>query len=156
MSQIQTRFKLSHRQALISVIPEAKKQNMGVVAGSPLQQGWLARRFDAEIENPPAWLSPPRRDQLKALYAYLDESGMPITDLAIRWVISNEDIDTTLMGARSVQEVEMNVAAVEAGPLPDEVLARLDEIAAMVPFRPFSEPFGCQLANPGYRGPGNP
>ena len=34
------------------------------------------------------------------------------------------------------------MAAVEKGPLPADVLARIDEIAAMVPFRPFEEPFG--------------
>ena len=64
------------------------------------------------------------------------------------------DIDTVLMGARSVSEVEQNVAAANKGPLPAEILHRLDEIAAMVPFRPFEEPFGCSLGNKDYRGPG--
>ncbi|MCE5237664.1 aldo/keto reductase [bacterium] len=146
-------YSLLWREAAIAVIPEAVKQNMGVVCGSPLQQGWLAKRFDEQVNNkPPAWLSPPRRAQFQALYALLDDLQMPITDLAIRWVISNPDVDTTLMGARSVAEVEMNVAAVEAGPLPADIMARLEEIGAMVPFRPFNEPFGCGFY--GYRGPG--
>ena len=146
-------YSLLWREAAIAVIPEAVKQNMGVVCGSPLQQGWLAKRFDEQVNNkPPAWLSPPRRQQFQALYALLDDLQMPITDLAIRWVISNPDVDTTLMGARSVAEVEMNVAAVEAGPLPADVMARLEELGAMVPFRPFNEPFGCGFY--GYRGPG--
>ncbi|MEN6305431.1 MAG: aldo/keto reductase, partial [Armatimonadia bacterium] len=58
----------------------------------------------------------------------------------------------TLMGARSVQEVEMNIAAVEQGPLPSDIMSRLEEIGAMVPFRPFNEPFGCGFN--GYKGPG--
>ncbi len=147
-------YSLLWREAAIAVIPEAVKQGMGLVIGSPLQQGWLARRFDERLADPPAWLSPPRREQLLALYAFVDEVGMPLTDLAIRWVISDPRIHTTLMGARSAQEVEMNVAAVEAGPLPQDVMRRLAGIGDMVPFRPFNEPFGCQLANPGYRGPG--
>jgi aryl-alcohol dehydrogenase-like predicted oxidoreductase len=142
------------REAAIAVIPEAVKQGMGIIAGSPLQQGWLSRRFEAEIADPPAWLSPPRREQFRALYALLDELGMPLTDLAIRWVISDSRVDTTLMGARSAQEVEMNVAAVEAGPLPSDVMQQLAEIGDMVPFRPFNEPFGCAFLNPEYRGPG--
>jgi len=146
-------YSLLWREAAIAVIPEAVKQNMGVICGSPLQQGWLSRRFDEQVnDKPPAWLSPPRRAQFQALYALLDDLQMPITDLAIRWVISNPDVDTTLMGARSVAEVEMNVAAVEAGPLPADVMARLEEIGAMVPFRPFNEPFGCGFY--GWRGPG--
>lgn len=146
-------YSLLWREAALAVIPEAVKQNMGIVIGSPLQQGWLARRFDEQVnDQPPAWLSPPRRAQFQALYALLDDLQMPITDLAIRWVISNPDISTTLMGARSVAEVEMNVAAVEAGPLPAEVMARLEEIGAMVPFRPYNEPFGCGFN--GWKGPG--
>lgn len=147
-------YSLLWREAAIAVIPEAVKQGMGIIAGSPLQQGWLSRRFEAEIAKPPAWLSPPRREQFRALYTLLDELDMPLTDLAIRWVISDPRVDTTLMGARSVQEVEMNVAAVEAGPLPADVMQRLEEIGAMVPFRPYTEPFGCAFLNPDYRGPG--
>lgn len=145
-------YSLLWREAAIAVIPEAVRQNMGLIMGSPLQQGWLARRFDEEVERGPAWLSPPRREQFRALYALLDDLDMPITDLAIRWVISNPDVDTVLMGARSVQEVEMNVAAVEAGPLSEDVMARLEDIGAMVPFRPFGEPFGCAFGRD-YRGP---
>jgi hypothetical protein len=57
------------------------------------------------------------------------------------------------MGARSEREVEQNVASIEKGPLPADVLARLDEIAAMVPFRPFEEPFGLPFGRT-YYGPG--
>ena len=78
---------------------------------------------------------------------------MPITDVAIRWVTSDPNVDTVLMGARSVEEVEMNVAAVNAGPLPGDVMQRLAEIGRMVPFRPFTEPFGCPFESD-YRGPG--
>ncbi len=147
-------YSLLWREASIAVIPEAVRQNMGLIIGSPLQQGWLARRFDEEVGSGAKWLSPSRREQFRALYGLLDELGMPITDLAIRWVISNPDVDTVLMGARSAQEVEMNVAAVNAGPLPDAVMARLEEIGAMVPFRPSDEPFGCGFGR-GYRGPGH-
>ena len=147
-------YSLLWREAGIAVIPEAKRQNMGIVIGSPLQQGALARRHDDQVNGGAPWLSPPRRAQYQALYAYLDELGLPLAEVCIRWVISNPDISTTLMGARSVEEVEANVAAVNAGPLAADVLARLQEIADMVPFRPFCEPFGLPWGG-GYRGPGH-
>ena len=53
--------------------------------------------------------------------------GVPLPELALRFVISNPDVDTVLMGARAPEEVEQNVAAVERGPLPAELLQRLDE-----------------------------
>jgi len=61
------------------------------------------------------------------------------------------------MGARSAEEVQQNAAAINKGPLPKDLVARLDEIAAMVPFRPFGEPFGIGwlLAKPSaYKGLG--
>ena len=125
---------------------------MGVIIGSPLQQGALARRY-SEVEAGARWLSPPRQEQFKQLYAFLDEIEMSLPEAALRMVLSNPDVSTVLMGARSVEEVEQNVAAAEKGPLPREVLDRLDGIAAMVPFRPCEEPFGPPFGRD-YRGPG--
>lgn len=146
-------YSLLWREATIAVLPEAKRQGMGIVVGSPLQQGALARRYDDQVANGARWLSLPRREQYRRLYRLVDELGIPLPELALRFVISNPDIHTTLMGARSVAEVEANVAAVNKGPLPPDVLARLDEIAAMAPFRPFEEPFNLPFERP-YTGPG--
>ena len=147
-------YSLLWQEALIEVIPAAKKQGMGIIIGSPLQQGALARRYDDEINHGARWLSSPRCAQYKALYAFLDEIGMSLPELALRFVISNPDISTVLMGARSVAEVEANVRAVEAGPLPADILARIREIAAMVPFRPFEEPFSLPFGKAERTGPG--
>jgi len=150
-------YSLLWREAALEVLPAAKQQNMGIVIGSPLQQGALARRYDQEIRSGAPWLSGPRRRQYLALYAFLDEAGLPLPEAGMRFVISNPAVHTVLMGARSAAEVEQNTAAISRGPLPDDVLRRLDEIAARVPFRPFGEPFGLgwALANPtGYKGLG--
>ncbi len=150
-------YSLLWREAEQAVLPAAIEQEMGIIIGSPLQQGALARRYDATLDNPPAWLSPARANQFRALYALLDEIKMPLPELAIRFTLSNPAVHTILMGARAAEEVEQNVASVEAGPLDAELLARLDEIAAMVAYRPYEEPFGMGncMANPTrYRGPG--
>ncbi len=147
-------YSLLWREAAREVLPAATAQGMGIIIGSPLQQGALARRYDAEIDHGARWLSRPRRAQYRALYALLSDLQLPAAEVAIRWVLSNPDVSTTLMGARSVSEVELNVAAAEAGPLPEDVLARLDEIAAMVPYRPFEEPFVLPFGRPERRGPG--
>ncbi len=147
-------YSLLWQEALIEVIPAARKQGMGIIIGSPLQQGALARRYDEEVNHGARWLSSPRRAQYKRLYAFLDEINMPLPELALRFLISNPDISTVLMGARSVAEVEENVRAVEKGPLPADILARIQEIAAMVPFRPFEEPFSLPFGQRERSGPG--
>lgn len=143
------------REAEHSVLPAAVEQGMGIIVGSALQQGALARRFDDQIENGAPWMSPPRRSQYRALYTFLDEIGMSLPELGYRFAISNPDVSCVLMGARSREEVEQNVAAVDKGPLPDDVLTRLDEIAGMVPFRPYCEPSGLPFTRP-YLGPSKP
>ena len=147
-------YSLLWQEALIAVLPEAIRQQMGIVVGSPLQQGALSRVYREEVEHGARWLSPPRREQYRALYALVDDLDIGLPELALRFVLSNPDISCTLTGARSVAEVEANVAAAERGPLSEEVLGRLGEIAAMVPFRPFEEPFVMPFGR-SYRGPGH-
>jgi aryl-alcohol dehydrogenase-like predicted oxidoreductase len=146
-------YNLLWREAEHDLLPAAREQRMGIVIGAPLQQGALARRYDSELLMSARWLAPARRAQFMELYAFLDEIAIPLPELALRFVLSNPDVSCVLAGARSATEVESNVAAVEKGPLPADVLARLNEIAARVPFRPCEEPYVLPFAYE-YRGPG--
>jgi len=69
-------------------------------------------------------------------------------------VISNPAISTVLVGTRSVAEVKKNIAYVESGPLPESLLVRIQEIAEMVPFRPYEEPYKLPFRMK-YKGPGH-
>ena len=144
-------YSLLWREASIAIIPEAKKQNMGIIIGSPLQQGALSRRHP-EIDTGAWWLSPQRQRQFKKLYDFLDDIELSLPEASLRMVLSNPDISTVLMGARSVEEVEKNVKSANAGPLTSDILESLREIAEMVPFRPFEEPFGLPFGR-SYAGP---
>lgn len=148
-------YSLLFREASLDLLPAAKQQNMGVIVGSPLHQGAWTARHDAVLDQQPGprWLSSTRREQIRTFYRFLDQVGIPLPELAMRFVISNLQIATTLTGSRSVAEVDANVAAVARGPLPRDVLARLDEIAAMVPCRPCEEPISLPLGR-GWGGPG--
>ena len=148
-------YSLLWREAEIDIFPACKEVGAGIVSASPLQQGGLVGRFDEEVASGALWMSKPRRQQYKALYAYLDEIGMDIIECAIRFVLSNPDVDCLMNGARDFAQLEQNVAAFEKGPLPADILARLADIHAMVPFRPFEEPFGIYFTGPKHRsGPG--
>ena len=139
-------YNILFREPAIELLPAAKEQDMAIVIGSPLQQGAFARRYDAEVRQGARWMSKPRREQFRALYGFLDQIDLSLPELAHRFVIGDPDVSCVLTGARSPAELEQNVAWVEKGPLPDEIARRLDEIAAMVPFRPFEEPFGLPMA----------
>ena len=145
-------YSLLWTEAEIAILPEAERNGLGVIAGSPLQQGALSRRYDLEVASGAPWMSPPRRRQIRELYALVDELGISLPELALRFIISNPAVDVVLTGARSVAEVDANIDAVEQGPLPSAVLERLREIASMVPFRPTEEPLVLPFERP-YLGP---
>lgn len=146
-------YNVLFREAKESVIASAKQHDMGVVLGSTLGQGFLTRRADTEVAAQPIWLSAARQQQLVQYYKLLDESGLPAVEMCLRFAISNPDISTIPVGCKTVQHLEASVAAVEKGRLPDDVLTRLDEIAAMVPTRPYEEPMILPFGK-NYYGPG--
>jgi aryl-alcohol dehydrogenase-like predicted oxidoreductase len=150
-------YSLLWREAALEIFPAARKQGVGIVLGSPLQQQALSRRYDEQVARGAPWLSKSRREQFQALYRFLDETGMDIAECGVRFVLSNPDVSCALVGAASPEEVERNVASVAKGPLPADMIARLDAIAAMVPFRPYEEPAGLGwilASNGSHWGPG--
>lgn len=142
-----------YREANLELIPTAKRLGMGIVLGSALGQGFLGRRFDREVQARPRWLSEARRSQFLDLYALMDESGIPAAEMALRFALGHPDAATTLIGPKTTGQLESSVEAAARGPLPADVVRRLDEIAARVPYRPFEEPMILPFGKP-YYGPG--
>ena len=146
-------YNVLFREAETSLIPAAVDNEMGIVLGSVLGQGFLTRRADDEIHSQPMWLSDARRKQILAYYDLQDQSGISAVELCLRFAISNASISTIPIGCKTCEQLEACVSAVNKGPLSDDVLARLDEIAAIVPTRPFEEPMILPIGK-SYFGPG--
>ena len=84
-------YSLLWREAEIEVLPAAREQGMGVILGSPLQQGALAECFREQVDDPGVcWLSPSRRAQLVKLYELVDQ-----TCLCPRWPCASSSPTTT-------------------------------------------------------------
>ncbi len=141
------------REAKDTVIAAAKEKDLGIVLGSALGQGFLTRRADEEVKAKPVWLSEARREQFLAYYNLLDEAGMTAAELCLRFAVGNPDISTIPIGCKTMEHLEASVAAVEKGPLPVDIVNRLDELAAMLPHRPYEEPMILPFGK-SYRGPG--
>jgi hypothetical protein len=73
--------------------------------------------------------------------------------MGLRFAASNPSISTIPIGCKTVSHLEASVQAIEKGPLPSDILDRLNDIAAMVPARPFEEPMILPLGK-NYVGPG--
>ncbi len=62
-----------------------------------------------------------RADALKPLLP----QGMLMPEMALRFILSNPAVSTTIPGMRKLRNVDANVAAANAGPLPPELIAEL-------------------------------
>ena len=52
-------------------------------------------------------------------------AGQSMAQLALRFILSSPDVTTVIPGMRRPEHLAANVAAAEAGPLPEELLTAL-------------------------------
>ena len=121
------------RNAVEFLFPTAQDLGVGVVIGAPLMKGWLAVPQNAWRENPPEWMD----DTFKASYLkFLDihaDTGMPMAELCIRWMLSEQRQQSVVVGFSNIEEVEFNISAASRGALPDELNAAIAEIGIVHP-----------------------
>ncbi len=93
-------YNVLYREAKESVIAAAVRNDMGIVVGSVLGQGFLARRADDEVRRRPMWLSEARRRQFLAYYQLLDDAAISPVEMGLRFAISDPCISTIRLDAR--------------------------------------------------------
>ncbi len=115
------------------LFPACQSRDVGVIARVPFDEGTLTgaltrdSRWPADDwrstyfvpENLNASLA--RVDRLKPLVP----PGMTMPEMALRFILSHPAVSTTIPGMRTVQHVESNLAASDAGPLPAALRAQL-------------------------------
>jgi aryl-alcohol dehydrogenase-like predicted oxidoreductase len=115
------------------LFPLCRELHVGVIARVPFDEGTLTGNLTKDSRWPegdwrntyfvPDNLIPSvgRADALKPLVP----QGMTMAEMALRFILSNPDVDTVIPGMRKARNVESNVAASDAGPLPEELLRML-------------------------------
>lgn len=64
---------------------------------------------------------------IEALGAIATEAGITLPELSLRWLLSKPVVSSVLLGGSKPHQLEANITATQAGPLPDDVLAACDE-----------------------------
>jgi aryl-alcohol dehydrogenase-like predicted oxidoreductase len=110
-----------------------RELNIGVIARVPLDEGSLGGKMTAETKFPPddwraKYFGP---ENLAKTMARVDElkkivpSGMTLPEMSIRFILSNPDVSTTIIGMRKLNHVKENIALSDAGPLDANLLQKL-------------------------------
>lgn len=139
----QPRYNLLFRSFERDLLPMCREEGIAVIPYNPLAGGMLTGKHVADAP-PPAGSrftlgsAGPRYQErywkgrefetVAALKPVAAEAGMSMTTMAMRWVLSNPAITAPIIGASRPEQLADTLAAAEAGPLPPELKARLDDL----------------------------
>jgi L-galactose dehydrogenase len=120
-------YNLMNTMLAQELMPFTRERGIGLINASPLHMGVLS------VGGAQAWHPAPQsvHDKGQEAAAFVRERGGDITTLALQFVLQNPDIDTTLVGMRTEEEVEQNLSVI--GTEPDaELLTAVQELIAPV------------------------
>jgi aryl-alcohol dehydrogenase-like predicted oxidoreductase len=125
------------------VLPTCARHGMGVMSYSPLTGGWLSGRWRKDTGQQSSSragrlperfdLSQPanqrKLDAVEQLARLADDAGTTLIQLAIAFVLNHPAITAALIGPRTMEQLESQLAAADIT-LDEAVLDRIDEIVA--------------------------
>jgi len=115
------------------LFPACREKDVAVIARVPFDEGSLTGTLTLESRWPAGdWrniyfgaenlkATIPRVEALKPLLP----PGMALPEMALRFILTNPDVSTIIPGMRKLRNVEANLAASDAGPLPEALHAEL-------------------------------
>lgn len=127
-------FLSAFHQETWPAIERAGAAGAGTVVKVALESGWLAGRYTADsvfTDIRARWTDEEirRRAELTALFTRLVPPGLTPAQTALRFVLANSGVSTVIPGAKSVAQVESNLAAADDD-LPADTVAAIRELFA--------------------------
>jgi aryl-alcohol dehydrogenase-like predicted oxidoreductase len=115
------------------LFPACRELNIGVIARVPLDEGSLGGKMTAETKFPASdwrskYFSPENLTQTLARVEKLKPAipkNMSLPDAALRFILSDPTVSTTIVGMRKPDHVRQNIAMSDAGPLDHGLLQLL-------------------------------
>ena len=118
---------------------KAKKLSKGIIAYSPLAQGLLTDKYidgipnDSRIAVDGRYLKKDaitrdRLRQIKELNDLAKERGETLAQMALRWVLKDEEITSVLIGASKPSQIIENLKIINKNNLTDLELKKIDDI----------------------------
>jgi aryl-alcohol dehydrogenase-like predicted oxidoreductase len=136
----QPQYSMLWRVIEAEVVPTSEKQGLSQIVWSPLAQGVLTGKY-LPGQQPPAdsragnasvggsikgFLRDDVLTRVQELRPIADDLGLSMAQLAIAWVLQNQNVAAAIIGASRPEQVTDNVQAAGVQ-LPAEVLTRIDE-----------------------------
>src|SRR5690606_21374683 len=147
-TSLQASYSLMVRDLERELVPVCRERGLGILPYSPLAGGFLTGKY-RKGQDPPAgtrlekWGGRlarfgQRRSWriLEALDRVAAETGATVASVALAWLLSRPADTSVIFGARSTEQLDENLRAVEVE-LSTEQVAALDEASAFEPGYPY-------------------
>jgi aryl-alcohol dehydrogenase-like predicted oxidoreductase len=140
---LQPMYNLVKRQAEVEILPMAEEENLAVTPYSPLAGGLLTGKYHApdapevgrfltnkayQARYREQWIN----ETAARFSAFARERGFDPAALGVAWVASHPAVTAPLIGARSVQQLEGSLKAVEI-PMTPELRAEISALSVEPP-----------------------
>jgi aryl-alcohol dehydrogenase-like predicted oxidoreductase len=124
------------------VVPTSKELGISQVVWSPIAQGVLTGKYVPGQDLPEGsratddkgganmiarWMKDDVLERVQQLKPLAEEAGLSMAQLAIAWVLQNDNVATAIIGASRPEQVFDNVAAAGVT-LEPELLAKIDDV----------------------------
>lgn len=117
-----------------------KEAGMGIIAFSPLAQGLLTDKYlhgvpeDSRIARDPRFLqksalTPERLEEIRALNEIAQERGQTLAQMALSWILKDDEVCSVLIGASRPEQITENVKIVEKCEFSVEELNKIEKIS---------------------------
>ncbi len=129
------------------VVPASRELGLSQIVWSPIAQGVLSGKYEPGAAPPEGSRATDENGGADMIKRFLDDGvltavqklrpiaddlGITMAQLAIAWVLANENVAGAIVGASRPEQVESNAAA-SGVTLDDDVLAKVDEALGDIP-----------------------
>jgi aryl-alcohol dehydrogenase-like predicted oxidoreductase len=137
----QPQYSMLWRVIEADVVPASEELGISQIVWSPIAQGVLTGKYKPGQELPSGtratddkggadmikrWMSDDYLTGVQKLQPIAEEVGLDMAQLAIAWVLQNDNVASAIIGASRPEQVATNVAAAGVK-LDAEILAKIDE-----------------------------
>ena len=137
ITALQLEYSLLERTPEGELLPMAQALGVGVLPWSPLRSGQLSGKYvrdngtPADSRRADLIEGPTERDWdvIEAVARVADELGVSSAEVALAWVRNQPAITSTLIGARTIEQLQSNLASLQVTLAPEQ-LADLEEPSA--------------------------
>jgi aryl-alcohol dehydrogenase-like predicted oxidoreductase len=138
---LQAQYSLVVRDLERELVPVCRERGVGILPWSPLAGGFLSGKYGKDQAPPAGSRLEQRRERLarfdnprnwrilEAVRQVAQEVGASASSVSLAWLLAKQSVTSLVFGARSVEQLDDNLKAVEVT-LGAEQVGRLDQASA--------------------------